>query len=171
MVAEINAAQLPNELRDVQIAAQVPPLHGLLNQSRQQSPPLAFHFEDLVPHRARDVVELEESGRHRAPSRQARPPRPAEPVRDQRLQPRQSLFGLHRRSHHARGGEFRGVLEQFDLHFFLGLEMGEQSALGHANLIRQHAQRHARESRLAHQRQSLLQNPFARRCRRLCHEP
>ena len=60
-----------------------------------------------------------------------------------------------------RGGEFSHMRQQFDLDVLFGAEVREQSAFRHSNLFGQNAEGDAAETRLAHQRQPLMQYPFA----------
>lgn len=61
--------------------------------------------------------------------------------------------------------ELRHVPKQFDLNLFLRVEMSEQPALRHPDLIRQRPERDFRQSRLAHQRETMPQDSLARRFR------
>jgi hypothetical protein len=85
VMAQVNPAQLPNELIDIQALAQVPAMDGLLNKLFQQGTPFAFHREDLISDRAFDVVEFEQSRGHGAAAREPGALSPAEPVLHQRL--------------------------------------------------------------------------------------
>ncbi len=140
VMPEINSGELPHELLDIEIATQMSKTHGLLNEFGQQTAPLTFHLEDLVPDPALDVIELEQARRHRTPARQPGPLRPSEPIADQRPQAGKAFSGLHRRLDNTHSGKFRHVRQQFDLNVLFGAEVREQSALRHPDLFGQNAE-------------------------------
>ena len=137
VMTQINAGELPHELFDIEIATQMSKTHGTRNEFGQQAAPLTFHFQDLVPDPALDVVELEQTSRHRASARQARALRPSEPIADQRPQARKSFCGFHRRLDNMRSGKLRRMRQQFDLNVFFGAEVREESAFRHSDLFGQ----------------------------------
>jgi hypothetical protein len=49
----------------------------------------------------------------------------------------------------------RHVFEQFQLDLFLGAEVGEKPALGHAHLVSENAEGYSGQARLAHDREAL----------------
>jgi hypothetical protein len=85
VMAQVDTTQLPDKLIDVEVLTQVPLVDGVLNKLLQQATPAAFHDENLIPNRAIHIIELEQPGSHRAPTREAGSLCPTEPVVDQRL--------------------------------------------------------------------------------------
>src|SRR5260370_42554557 len=75
---------------------QVSEIDRALNEVGQQDAPLTFHFQDLVPDPALDVIELEQTSRHWTSSGKAGALRPSEPIANQRPQAREPFDGLHR---------------------------------------------------------------------------
>src|SRR5690606_26605814 len=122
VMGQVDAAELPDELLDVEVGPQMPQFDGLAGEALQQAPPLRLHGSDLVADGAFDVVELEHRGRHRASARQARPGCPAEPVADQGLEAREAFRFGHRRLDDPRGEDAGHLIEQADLHLVLGAE-------------------------------------------------
>ena len=161
MMREIDAAQFPYELIDIQIAAQMSKFNGALNELGEKLPPPGFHLENLVADASFDVVEFEEARCDRASARQARALGPSKPAGKQSAQPRQTIVGAHRGGHDAALDEIGHVVEQLDLHLFLGAEMGKQPTFGHPDLVGEHAQRDSAQPGLAHERKSLPQDLFA----------
>jgi len=162
VMAEIDSAKLPNELIHIEVSTQVSSIDGLPDKLAQQLAPLAFHCQYLVPDRALYVIELEEAGGYRASARQAGSLCPPEPVVNQSAQTGQPLFSGHGRLRNMFRREFRHMLEESNLDFLFRVEVSEESTLRHSHLIRQHSQRDASQARLAHQRESLMQDSFAR---------
>jgi hypothetical protein len=119
MMAEINAAQFPHELINVQLAPQVSKLNRSLDELHQRLAPCGLHLEYFVPDPALDVVELEQTGSHRTPAWQPGPLRPSKPIPNQRAQSREPFRRRHRRPYHVFGYEFGHVIQQFDLYVFL----------------------------------------------------
>jgi len=169
MMPEVDTAELPDELFDVEIAAKVLESDGALNQLGQQASPLSFHFEDLVPDAPLDVIELEQAGSHRTSSRQTRALGPSEPVANERLQPRKTFAGSHRRFENMHRRELCHMRQQFDLNVLFRPEVREQSALRHSDLVSQNPKSNPGQPGLAHQGQSLMEYPFTRRCFRPFH--
>ena len=155
MMREIDAAQFPYELIDIEIAAQMSKLNRALNELGEKLPPPGFHFENLVADASFDIVEFKEPCSDRASARQSRALGPSKPVGKQSAQARQTIVGAHRGGHDAALDEIGHVVEQLDLHVFLGAEMGKQPALGHPDLVGEHAQRDPAQPGLAHERKSL----------------
>src|SRR5205823_12867880 len=60
VVPEIDAAQLPDELLDIEVVPEVPQIGGALNEFDQKAAPLAFHLKNLLSDHALDVVRSEE---------------------------------------------------------------------------------------------------------------
>ena len=146
VMTQVNAAEFPHELLDIEIATQMSNLDRSLNEFGQQSAPLTFHFQDFVPDPALDVIELEQTSRDRTSTRQPRAIRPSEPIANQRPQAREAFASRHRRRDHMRAGEFRGMRQQFDLNVFFGAEVREQSALRHSDLLGQNPESDAAET-------------------------
>ncbi len=169
MMTQVDAAKFPHELVHIEVSPKMSQLDGALNEFGQREAPLTFHLENLVPDAALDVVELEQSCRHRTASRQPRALRPSEPIANQSPQAWKTFVGLHRRLDDMRHREFRHMRQQFDLYVFLRSEMGEEPALRHSNLVGQNPKGDADQSRLAHQGQPLMEYPFARRGRWIRH--
>src|SRR6267143_2465826 len=86
VMTQINRAELPDELVNLEILAQVSELDGALNEFDQHAAKLGFHFQNLVPDAAVNVIELEQTRGHRTAAGQAGALRPAEPVAHQRAQ-------------------------------------------------------------------------------------
>ena len=119
MMAEINAAQFPNELIDVQFAPQVAKLNCPLEQLHQRVAPCGFHLEYFVPDPPFNVVELKQTGSHRTPAGKAGSLRPSKPVPHQRAQSREPFGRGHRGPYDVFGHELGHVIQQPDLHVFL----------------------------------------------------
>ncbi|HEY6421348.1 MAG TPA: hypothetical protein VIX59_20305 [Candidatus Binataceae bacterium] len=130
---------------------------------------MTFHFQDLVPDAALDVIELEQAGGHRTPSRQPGALRPSEPIANQRLQAGQAFASRHRWLDNMRHREVRHMRQQFDLNILFRTEVSEQPAFRHSHLIGQNSEGNAGQARLAHQSQPLMQYPFTRRAFRIRH--
>jgi hypothetical protein len=139
MMAEVDAAKLPNELFDIEIASKMPQIDGAPHYIDQNASECCLYLEDLVPHHSFDIVELEQSRCHRTSAGKARAVSPSEPVADQLAQPRESFFSAHRRLQHALGHELDRVIQQLDLDCFFGAKVREQSALRHPGLLRESA--------------------------------
>ncbi len=163
VMTQVDAAKFPHELVHIEVPPEMSQIDGALNEFGQREAPLTFHLEDLVPDAALDVVELKQTCRHRTASRQARPLRPSEPVANESLQARKTFVGFHRRLDNMRHREFRHMRQQFDLNVLFRSEVGEQPAFRHSDLVGQNSEGDAGQSRLAHQGQSLMEYPFARR--------
>ncbi len=65
VVAQVDAAQFPDELLDVEVGPEVPQLDGPAGEAFQHAPPLGLNLDDLVADGAFDVVELEHRGGRR----------------------------------------------------------------------------------------------------------
>src|ERR1700680_3776904 len=111
VMAQVDTTQLPNKLVDIHVAAQMPAIHGFLNQSLEHAAPFTFHLKNLIPDRALHIVEFEQSSRHGTASRKPGSLRPTEPLAHQRLEPRETFVRLHCRFHNLRRGESPHVLE------------------------------------------------------------
>jgi hypothetical protein len=85
VMTQIDSAELPHELVHIEILPEMSQVDGALNKFGQREAPLTFHLEDLVPHVALDVVELEQTGRYRTSSRQPRALGPSEPIANESL--------------------------------------------------------------------------------------
>ena len=109
VMTQVDAAKLPHELVHIEIPPEMSQIDGALNEFGQRDAPLTFHLEDLVPYAAFDVVELEQSRRHRTASGQPRALRPSEPVANESLQAGKAFVGGHRRLDDMRHREFRHV--------------------------------------------------------------
>src|SRR5215470_19255039 len=81
------------------------------------------------------IIELKQSGGHSTSSGKPCSLRPAEPVIHQCLQSGKPFSSAHGRLNNMRLSELRHVLKQFDLNLFLRVEMSEQPALRHPDLI------------------------------------
>jgi hypothetical protein len=158
MVAEVNAAQFPDKLIDVEIAAEMAAIDGLANQAREQIAPFFFHGQDLIAHRAFDIIELEQSCGNGTSAGEPAALRPSEPALDQGLKARKPLGRGHRRPNHVNLGEIGHVAEQADLHVLFRAEMREQAAFGHADPAGEDAQGNSRESGLAHEPEALFED-------------
>ena len=169
VVPEIDAAQLPDELLDIEVVPEVPQIGGALNEFDQKAAPLAFHLKNLLSDHALDVVELEEPCRDGTAPRQSGSPSPSEPIANELSQAGQAVARRHRRVDHTRPGELRHVRQQFNLDGLLGAEVSEESALRHPDLIRKDTECDARQPGLARERQPAIEYPLARRENRIRH--
>src|SRR5260370_15407936 len=125
---------------------QVSEIDRALSEVRQQDAPLTFHFQDLVPDPALDVIELEQTSRHRTSSGKAGALRPSEPIAYQRPQARESFDGLHRGLDDMSHRELGHMRKQLDLDVLFRAEVREQSAFRHSDLISQNAERYATQA-------------------------
>src|SRR5882757_6751071 len=135
VMTQVDTAELPHKLVNIEVAAKVPEIDGALNELGQRDAPLTFHFEDLVSDAALYVIELEQSRRHRTASRQTGTLRPSEPIANQRPQAWKTLTGSHRGLENMHRREFRHMRQQFDLNILFRSEMREQPALRHSNSV------------------------------------
>lgn len=146
VMTQVDAAKFPHELVHIEVPSEMSQVDGALNEFRQRAAPLTFHLEDFVSDAALDVVELEQTGRHRTASRQARPLRPSEPVANESLQAGKTFVGGHRRLDNMRHRKLRHMRQQFDLNIFLRSEVGEQPAFRHPHLVGQNSEGDAGQS-------------------------
>ena len=161
-MTQIDSAQLPHELVDIQVVAKMLYIDGTLNKVGQQAAKLALHFQNLAADAALDVIELEQARGDRTASGQACALSPSEPIANQRAQTRKAFARLHRRLDNVHCDEVRHMRQQFDLNIFFRAEVREQPAFRHSHLSSEHTERDPGEARLAHQSESVLQDAFAR---------
>ena len=143
VMSQIDTAQFPYELIDVQSGSQVAKLDCPPDKLHQSTAPCSFHLEYLVPDPALDVVELEEPGRYRTSAGQPGSLRPSKPIPNQRAQSRETLGRSQRRPRHVFADELCHVIQQLDLDIFFRAEVREQSALRHPDLARQNPEGNA----------------------------
>src|SRR5258708_3503862 len=125
MMPQVDTAELPHELVNIEVAAKVPEIDCALNELGQRDAPLTFHFKDLVLGGASNAMDLKQSRRHRTSSRQAGTLRPSEPIANQRPQARKAFACLHRGLENMHRSEFRHMRQQFDLNVLFRSEMRE----------------------------------------------
>src|ERR1700730_1416676 len=95
VMTQVTPPDTPDELGNIEIAAQVSKIDRPLDEFDQRPAPRAFQFQNLVPDTPLDVIELEQTSRDRTSSRQPGPLRPSKPIANQRPQPRQTFGGRH----------------------------------------------------------------------------
>ena len=115
MVAEINAAELPNELLDIGAGGQVTRPFGRHDELAELLSPMLFELRGVGSDLSVDVIQLEQRRCHRTTAAQAGPARPAKPKIHDGGKPRQSLCRLHGRIDHDATGGLRHFIEEFDL--------------------------------------------------------
>src|SRR2546421_5447867 len=103
----------------------------------QKAPLLQDHVR---PHRPIAIVELRRGSHEDAPARQGRIRGPAPPVLEERAHPRQAARLLERRPHDLVDEAFGSDPQHLELQLFLRIEMGEEAALGEAELACQGCQ-------------------------------
>src|SRR5271166_4257860 len=111
----------------------MPASDRLLNESGQHVTPFAFHFQDLVPDQALDVIKLEQARRHWTASGKAGALRPSEPIANQRPQAWQALGCRHGWRYNMRRGEPSHMRQQFDLNILFRAEVSEEPAFRHSH--------------------------------------
>lgn len=86
MVIEVDAADFPDELINVEAAGQRSGRHGVPGQAPQQPTPFRFHRQQSHPHRLLvfDIIELEEAGGDGTAAPEACRLGPAKPALDNR---------------------------------------------------------------------------------------
>jgi hypothetical protein len=146
VMPQVNSGQLPHELIDIEITPQMSKIDGALNELGQKAAPGAFHFQDLVPDPALDIIKLEQPSRDRTSSWQPGPLRPSEPIADQRPHARKTFARRHRRLDNMDRGELRHMRQQFYLDVLFAAEVREQSAFRHSYLIGKDAERDAAQA-------------------------
>ena len=143
VVIEIDRAQLPNELIDIERRAQV--AGGERGQKRT---PLRLQCHQALPDRVvvSGVVELEETSSDGTPSAQTGLLGPGQPPFEDGAEPRESLRRFHGRLDDGRLADAHRFVEQPQLHFGFRSEVREQTALGESGLCGEHAERDTAEA-------------------------
>src|SRR6267142_3197381 len=89
------------------------------------------------------IIKFEHPSRSRATADEAGFSRPAKPVLYECCQPRQTLLSTHCRNDDILMGNIYHPLQECYINIFFRLEMGEETALGHANMIGQYTDGYA----------------------------
>src|SRR5882672_9547208 len=136
--AEIDPERVERELIDVEIAAEVSLFYADVRGPGQRLQQLLLLGNHEVADRAVAIVDFRGRGDEDAPAGQAGHPPP--PVLEERLQPGQAARLPEGRRHDLVDELAGSDPQHLELQLFLGVEVGEEAALGEAQLARQRGQ-------------------------------
>ncbi len=153
-MAQVNAAQLPNELFDVKVPLQFSLCHRFLRYPDEQLAPALFEHRDVRANWSGSVIQLEQRGGDGAAAVKAGARAPAEPTIDEYPQPSQARGGLHCRYDDRSMRQIRRCVEQLNFELALRAHVGKQSTFGQSHGFGNPSERKAGQPVLAEQVES-----------------
>jgi len=158
VIAVADALKLEGELLAVQIRAEFAQLHSIARHPHDVPNPVGLPVQQRIVQRTRLMIEFHHGPADGTAARQRRMADPVEPAAKQGLQ---LLFARRlrpRRQDHLRLDPVDGRIQHGQLQCFLGTEMGEQPAFGHAKPTSQRADGQSAETLDAGNIQAFVEN-------------
>ena len=137
--ADRDRVKLESEALGVKLRVEVASLLRSLNRAGDSANPFVHDRRDAVAHDSEPAIELERSSGKKAPTFENSFFDKNQPVINQRPQPGHTFWRGNSRARHLIDENLASHFNRSELQFFLGAEMGEKTALAHAQLLSERA--------------------------------
>lgn len=161
MSRQHHAIQVVRKLLGIDVGTKVSFLDRGNDDPRQNVEPAFLNFDETVANRTGPVVELDRCSHEEAAAREGTFLRPFQPALKKGTNPGLAPRGCESGLHDALDETSGRIFQDLKLQRFLGLEMGEEAALGKIEILREPADAQSLETDLAGEADRVLEDGLA----------